>query len=42
MMLVLSFDCNKTLVALKLVVELSPMLDIIVEPLALIDLLKEG
>ena len=42
MMLVLSFDCNKTLLALKLVVELSPMLDIIVEPLALIDLLKEG
>ena len=35
-------DCDKTLLALELVIDLSPMLDAIAEPLALLDSLEEG
>ena len=37
MILVSIADCDKTLLALELVTDLSPMLDAIVEPLALLD-----
>ena len=42
MMLVSIVDCDKTLLALELMVDLSPMLDVIVEPLARLDPLEEG
>ena len=42
MVLVSIADCDKTLLALELVVDLSPMLDAIVEPLVLLDPLEEG
>ena len=41
-MLVSIVDCDKTLLALEHVVELSPMLDAIVESLALLDPIPEG
>ena len=41
-MLVSMVDCDKTLLALELVVELSTVLDAIVEPLALLDPLEES
>ena len=41
-MLVSIVDCDKTLLALELVVDLSPMLDAIAEPIALLDSLEEG
>ena len=41
-MLASIYDCDKTLLALKLVVDLSPMLNVIVELLALLDPLEEG
>ena len=42
MMLVSIVDCDKTLLARELVVDLSPMLDAIVEPPALLGPLEEG
>ena len=42
MTLVSIVNCDKTLLALELVVDLSPMRDAIVEPLALLDPRKEG
>ena len=42
MMLVSIVDCDKTLLALELMVDLSPMFDVIVEPLARLDPLEEG
>ena len=41
MMLLSTIDCDKTLLALELVVDLSPMLNVIVELLALLYLLEE-
>ena len=42
MMLVSIVDCDKTLLALELVVDLSPMLDFIVEELSLLNPLQES
>ena len=42
MTLVSIVNCDKTLLALELVVDLSPMRDAVVEPLALIDPRKES
>ena len=42
MMLVSIVDCKKILLALELMVDLSPMLDVIIEPLALLGPLEEG
>ena len=41
MMLVSIVYCEKTLLALELVVDLSPRLDAIVEPLAILNSLQE-
>ena len=41
-MLVSIVDCDKTLLALEFVVDLSPMLDTLAETLALLDSLEEG
>ena len=41
-MLVSNIDCDKTFLAIKLVVDLSPMVVTIVEPFALLDPLEEG
>ena len=41
-MIVSIVDCDKTLLALEHVIELSPMLNAIVEPLALLDPIQEG
>ena len=41
-MLVSIIDCKKILLALELMVDLSPMLDVIIEPLALLGPLEEG
>ena len=42
MMLVSIVDCDKTLLAFELVVDLSPMLDATGQPLALLNPLEEG
>ena len=41
-MLISIVDSDKTLLALKLLVDSSPMFDVIVEPLAWLDPLEEG
>ena len=41
-MLISVVDCEKTLLVLELAVDLSPMLDAIVEPLSLLDSLAKG
>ena len=41
-MLVSIVDCDKSLLALEVVIDLLPMLNAIVEPLVLLDPLEEG
>ena len=41
-MLVSIVDCDKTLLAFELVIDLSPVLDATVQPLALLNPLEEG